>query len=84
MNTNNKTSSVKNTRKNKSWFQNPDQLKTPKVFNVTMLRSKDGSFHLLGNGSAVMIRKNQHVGEWVNVDIRDLASELRSNPIKAF
>lgn len=68
-------------RKNKQWMRNPDQLKTPKVYNLTVVRNSDGSFHLIGGQQKVMIRKNQYVGEWVNVDTRDLACEMRNNRI---
>lgn len=68
-------------RKNKQWMRNPDQLKTPKVYNLMAVRNSDGSFHLIGGEQRVMIRKNQHSSEWVNVDTRDLACELRQNKI---
>ena len=75
---------MKNTnRKNKNWMRNPDQLKNPKIFNVTMVRNSDGSFHVLGGQSKVLIRKNQYVGEWVNVDTRDLTIELRNSNIRS-
>jgi hypothetical protein len=76
-----KTQTVKNNRKNKQWLRNPDQLKHPKVYNLTTVRNPDGSFHLVGGQQKVLIRKNQHVGEWVNVDTRDLACELRNSVI---
>jgi hypothetical protein len=79
-----KAKQVKNTRKNKSWLRNPDQLKTPKIFNVQMMRNKDGSFHIIGNGAAVLDRKNQHSAVWTSVDVRDLACEMRNNSIRAF
>ena len=72
---------MKTNRKNKQWLRNPDQLKNPKVYNVSMVRNPDGSFHILGGQSKVLIRKNQYVGEWVNVDTRDLTCEMRNNRI---
>lgn len=71
-------------RKNKQWLRNRDQLKNPKVFQVNMVRNEDGSFHLIGGETKVLIRKNQHSGEWVNVDTRDLACEMRNNRITSF
>lgn len=70
-------------RKNKSWLRNRNQMKNPKVFTVTMVRNPDGSFHMIGGNSKVLIRKNQHIGEWVNVDTRDLACELRNSKIRS-
>ena len=64
-------------------MRNPDQLKNPKVFEVKMVRNPDGSFHILGGQSKVLVRKNQYIGEWVNVDTRDLACELRNNKIRS-
>jgi hypothetical protein len=71
-------------RKNKQWLRNKDQLKNPKIFQVTMMRNTDGSFHMIGGQSKVLIRKNQHAGEWVNVDTRDLACEMRNSRLNAF
>lgn len=68
-------------RKNKQWMRNRKQLKNPKVYNVSMVRNPDGSFHVLGGQSKVLIRKNQYVGEWVNVDTRDLTCEIRNSRI---
>jgi hypothetical protein len=74
---------TKNTRKNKKWLRNPDQLKTAKLFNVQMLRTKDGNFHILGGGVTVLDRKNQHSSTWTNVDVRDFTCELRMHKIKS-
>ena len=71
-------------RKNKEWMRNRDQLKRPKVYNISMVRNPDGSFHVIGGQSKVMIRKNQHSGDWVNVDTRDLTCELRNSRIMSF
>lgn len=74
---------MKTNRKNKQWMRNRNQLKNPKIFNVKMVRNVDGSFHMLGGESKVLVRKNQHSVEWVNVDTRDLACEIRNSRIKA-
>jgi hypothetical protein len=73
-----------NTRRNKSWMRNRNQLKNPKLFQVTMMRNTDGSFHLLGGGTRLLNRKNQHSASWVNVDTRDFAVELRRNKINSY
>lgn len=65
-------------------MRNPDQLKNPKIFNVKLLRNPDGSFHLVGGETMVLDRKNQHSQEWVPVDTRDFACELRNSPIRSF
>lgn len=70
-------------RKNKRWMRSRDQLKTPKVFSIKAIRNKDGSFYLIGGETRVLTRKNQHVAEWVNVDTRDFACELRNSKIVA-
>lgn len=74
---------MRNTRRNKVWMRNRDQLKNPKIFNITMLRNPDGSFHMIGGESKVLARINQHSAQWVKVDTRDLATELRQNRIIA-
>lgn len=79
-----KAKQMKNNRKNKRWMRSRDQLKHPKIYNVQMIRNKDGSFHILGGGATVQIRKNQHSSEWCNVDVRDLACEMRNSPIRTF
>ena len=75
---------MKTNKKDKKWMRNRDQLKNPKIFNLMAVRNSDGSFHLIGGQQKVMIRKNQYVGEWVNVDTRDIATELRNNRITTF
>lgn len=65
-------------------MRNRNQLKNPKIFNVMMVRNADGSFHMIGGESKVLVRKNQHSREWVNVDTRDLACEIRNNSIRSF
>ena len=71
-------------RKNKQWMRNKDQLKNPKLFQVTMLRNPDGSFHLVGGETKLLEKKNQHSATWVNVDTRDFAVELRNSKINSF
>jgi hypothetical protein len=72
------------TRKNKAWLRNPAQRKNPKLFTAKFVQRKDGSFHMIGGESKAYIRKNQNAGEWVNVDTRDFATELRMNGIRNF
>jgi hypothetical protein len=72
----------KSNAKNKDWMRNKRQLKNPKIYNLMAVRSPDGSFHLLGGCQKVLIRKNQYSEDWVNVDTRDIACELRNSPIK--
>jgi hypothetical protein len=72
---------MKTNKRDRKWMRNRNQLKNRKVFNVTMVRNPDGSFHMLGNESKVLVRKNQHRMEWANVDTRDLATELRNSRI---
>lgn len=73
-----------NNRKNKQWLRNRNQRKNKKVFTASFVQNDDGSFHMIGGGSAVYIRSNQHAGEWVPVDTRDLATEMRLNGVKSF
>lgn len=65
------------------WMRNPDQLKNPKIFTMTALRHKDGTFELLGGSTKVLCRKNQHGAYWENVDTRDFARELNNNKVIA-
>ena len=76
-----KQTESKSNRKDRKWMQNPKQLKNPKVFNVTLVRNPDKSFHVIGMESRVLIRKNQHSGVWTSVDTRDLARELNNSKI---
>lgn len=73
-----------NRKRDKRWMRNRNQLKNPKFFQVTMLRNPDGSFHVLGGEAKVLARKNKVSSSWINVDARDLACEMRRNPIKSF
>lgn len=75
---------TKNNKKDRKWLQNPDQLKHPKVFNVKMLRTKDGNFHLLGGETEVFLSRNQHRVDTVKIDTRDFARELRRSKISSF
>jgi hypothetical protein len=71
-------------RKNKAWLRSPDQRKRPKLFNVTMMQLPDGSFHLLGGGSRVEVKANQYKSNIYNIDVRDLATEMRMNGVTSF
>jgi hypothetical protein len=75
---------TQNKKRDKRWMRNKDQLKTPKIFSIMAERNPDGSFRLLGGNQRVLIKKNQHSSEWVNVDTRDLGIELRNNSIHTF
>ena len=76
-----KTANTKQTRKNMEWLMNPDQIKTPKQFNVTFERDENGNFNLM---KALYIKKvNQHVEEFVPVDARDIARVMNRSTIKA-
>ena len=82
MNTQNRA--TKSSRKNRRWMRNPDQLKNPKIYSMKVLRNPDGSFHVIGGNTQVLMRKNQHSLEWVNVDTRDFTRELKSSRITSF
>lgn len=71
-------------RKNKQWLRSRDQRKHPKIFNVQMVQLRDGSFHMLGGGARVAVNLNQHTAQWKNVDVRDLATEMRLNGVRSF
>lgn len=68
-------------KKDKNWLRNPKQRKNPKLFTAKFVQMPDGSFRILGNETKVLSRKNQYSGEWVNVDTRDFAREVRMNGI---
>jgi hypothetical protein len=82
-NTNNKKE-MKTQRKNKAWLRNPDQRKNPKIFQAKFVQRMDGSFHMLGRETMVLSRKNAVASEWVPVDTRDFATELRMRGIHNF
>ncbi len=73
-----------NSRKNKQWMRNRDQLKTPKSFYVKMIRNKDGSFFIPGNSVMVEIKKNAISTDICPVDVRDFACELRNSKIHCY
>jgi hypothetical protein len=75
---------MKNNRKNKQWLRSRDQRKHPKLFNVQMVQLKDGSFHLLGGGAVVNVKTNKKSSKLYNVDVRDLATEMRMNGVRSF
>lgn len=79
-----KANTTVSSRKDKSWMRNPDQLKNRKIFSIMAERNPDGSFLLLGGEQRVFVKKNQYVGEWVNVDTRDLGIELRNSAIHTY
>lgn len=68
-------------RKNKQWLRNPNQRKNPKIFSAKFIQNPDGSFAMIGGETVVLQRKNQHSQQWVNIDTRDFACELRNNSI---
>ena len=68
-------------RKNKQWLRNPNQRKNPKIFSAKFIQNQDGSFAMIGGETVVLQRKNQHSQQWVNIDTRDFACELRNNSI---
>lgn len=70
-------------RKNKKWLRSRDQRKTPKVFIAQFEQLQDGSFRMIGGETKVLINKNQHSSEWVNVDTRDFATELNMNSVRS-
>lgn len=74
---------MKTMKRDKKWMRNRNQRKNPKVFSAKFVQNPDGSFRILGGETLVLERKNQHAGEWVNVDTRDFACELRSNRIQS-
>jgi hypothetical protein len=74
---------TKKNKRDKQWLRNPDQRKNIKVFSAKFVQNPDGSFSMLGNETMVLSRKNQHKADWVKVDTRDFACELRNNPIIA-
>jgi hypothetical protein len=72
-----------NNRRNKQWLRNRNQRKNPKIFSAQFIQLKDGSFHLLGGESKVLVRKNQVAADWQKVDTRDLATEMRLCGVKS-
>lgn len=65
------------------WLRNPNQRRTPKVFEARFIQNADGSFEMLGGHTKVYTKKNQYLMEANNVDTRDFATELRRNKIMA-
>jgi hypothetical protein len=79
----NQLESMKTTqKKNRKWLQSKDQRKTPKVFMAQFMQNRDGSFSLLPGQSAVQLKINQCLSEWVEVNTKDLAAEMAENGIQ--
>jgi len=79
-----KTKTAVSSRKDKAWLRSRDQLKTRKIFSIMAERNPDGSFRLLGGNQKVLIRKNAFASEWVNVDTRDLCTEIRNSKFHSY
>jgi hypothetical protein len=85
MKNNDRKNKMKNSdRKNKQWLRNPNQRKHMKLFTVNMVQLPSGKFHLIGGGTQVAVKKNQHGAKSYNVDVRDLATEIRLNGVTSF
>ena len=56
---------------------NRNQRKNSKIFMAKFVQLKDGSFHMLGGESKVLVRRNKIASNWQKVDTRDLATEMR-------
>lgn len=68
-------------KRNKQWLRNKNQRKNNKLFTAAFMQNSDGSFTIVGGGTRVFSRKNQHSAQWESVDTRDFATELRQNKI---
>ena len=81
-----KTQKTKTTsnRKNKAWLQNPDQLKSPKLFTVQMVRLPNGSFHVCGGESKYLKRINGNTSVWTKINTRDITCELNNSKVRSF
>lgn len=74
----------KQTRKDREWMLNPDQVKTPKIYNLKVLRRENGTFHVIGGNTMVMERVNQYANHWTPVDTRAFTRVLRKSKITSF
>jgi hypothetical protein len=54
-------------KRDTNWLNNRNQIKNPKIFNVTVYRDETGKLHLLGNQTLVCNRhNNKDVWEPIN------------------
>ena len=64
------------------YLSNKNATKNPKTFNLTVQRNHHGEYELVGGGS-FMKHNMGGKSEWVQVDVRDLARDIRNNGINA-
>lgn len=60
-------------KRDRSYLNNRNATKNPKVFNLTLVRDNTGKFHTVGGESVMLDRRTQ---QWVKVNTRDLAREI--------
>lgn len=65
-------------KRNRSYLNNRNATKNPKVFNLTLFRDAQGNFHSVGGESMMLDRRTQ---EWVQVNARDLTREINKRGI---
>jgi hypothetical protein len=53
----------------------------PKTFTLTLERDRSGNFTVVGNGTRMLNKVNQHAAGWVRVDSRNFISALRNSEI---
>ena len=72
-------------KRDKQWLRNKDQRKNPKIYSAHFVQLRDGSFQMVGGGTQVLVKKNQHQASWrwVPVDTRDMACEMRMKGVKS-
>jgi len=68
-------------KRDNNWMNNRNQIKNPKVYNITVLRDACGELHLLGDQTLVCDRSNNKE-TWERVNTRAFGRLLNKRGVK--
>jgi hypothetical protein len=66
--------------RNKTYFNNKNATKNPKLFNVSLYRDESGQFHAIGN-KTLMLDRSKNREKWVRVNSRDFINALNEQGV---
>lgn len=68
-------------KRDNKWMNNPNQIKNPKVYNVTIARDERGKLHLLGDQTLVCDRSGNKE-RWERVNTRAFGRLLNREGVR--
>jgi hypothetical protein len=68
-------------KRDNNWLHNRNQIKNPKMFNVTIFRDESGKLNLLGDQTLVCDRSKNQVN-WTRVNTRAFGRLLNKQGVK--